>query len=453
MNAENNSKVFAILEKYLMGPMSVIASWRFVRAIMAAGMASIPFVIVGSMFLVLNVLPEAIPFLEEFFESTFFRVNDLYMVANKATMGILALYFSLVIGYEYTKIFVDEENLNMNPLNGSLLSMFAFFMTVPQIIFENGSMSLVEMMTDDVTIINGWEVVEDGLSRLGASGIFTAIIIGIISVQLYRLCIKRNWIVKMPEEVPEGVSRAFSALIPAFVVAIVIMMINGIFIVLGTDIFKVVEIPFSFVVNLTDTWLGIITIYFIIHALWIVGIHGANIISGLVTPIVLTNMQANIDGASIPFAGEFQNAFVVMGGSGATLGMCIFIAFLARSKQLRVLGKAALAPGIFNINEPLIFGLPIVYNPYLAIPFFLAPMVSASIGYWAIKLSIVKPIIAQMPWPSPIGVGAFVSTGGQIMAAIVAIICGIVAFLVWLPFIKMYDNQLVKQEQGEGSIM
>src|SRR5699024_9453699 len=115
---------------------------------------------------------------------------------------------------------------------------------------------------------------------------------------------------------------------------------------------------------------------------------GANIISGLVTPIVLTNMQANIDGASIPFAGEFENAFVVMGGSGATLGMCIFIAFLARSKQLRVLGKAALAPGIFNINEPLIFGLPIVYNPYLAIPFFLAPMVSASIGYWAIKLRV-----------------------------------------------------------------
>src|SRR5699024_10257342 len=121
MNAENNSKVFAILEKYLMGPMSVIAFWRCVRAIMAAGMSSIPFVIVGSMFLVLNVLPEAVPFLEEFFESTFFRVNDLYMVANKATMGILALYFSLVICYEYTKIFVDEENFNMNPLNGSVL--------------------------------------------------------------------------------------------------------------------------------------------------------------------------------------------------------------------------------------------------------------------------------------------------------------------------------------------
>ncbi|WP_330948812.1 PTS transporter subunit EIIC [Virgibacillus sp. MG-45] len=152
-------------------------------------------------------------------------------------------------------------------------------------------------------------------------------------------------------------------------------------------------------------------------------------------------------------AEEFQNSFVVMGGSGATLGLCIFIAFLAKSQQLRVLGKAALAPGIFNINEPLIFGLPIVYNPFLAIPFFLAPMISATIGYWAIKLTIVKPIIAQMPWPSPIGIGAFISTGGHFMAIIVAIICGIAAFLVWLPFIKMYDKKLVKQEHGEGSII
>lgn len=450
---ENENKVFAFLEKYLMGPMGKIASFRIVRAIMAAGMASIPFVIVGSMFLVLNVLPETFTFLEGFFDNTFFRISDLYMLANKTTMGILALYFGLVIGYEYTKIFAEEEELNLNPLNGALLSLFAFFMTVPQLVIENGKMTLVHLIDEDNTIVHGWEMVADGVSRLGATGIFTAIIMSVIAVQVYRLCVKQNWVIKMPEAVPEGVSRSFTALIPAFLVAFVVLLINGILVALGTDIFKIVGIPFGFVVNLTSSWVGILIIYFLISALWIVGIHGATIISGFLTPIVLTNLQSNIDGANIPFAGEFQNAFVYMGGSGATLGLCIFIAFLAKSKQLKVLGKAALAPGIFNINEPLIFGLPIVYNPFLAIPFFLAPMVSASIGYWSIKLKIIGPVIAHLPWPTPIGAGAFLSTGGDYLAIIVALVSAIAAFIVWLPFIKMYDSKLVKQEEGEEALI
>lgn len=450
---ENENKVFAFLEKYLMSPMGKIASFRIVRAIMAAGMASIPFVIVGSMFLVLNVLPDTFTFLENLFDNTFFRISDLYMLANKATMGLLALYFGLVIGYEYTKIYAEEEELNLNPLNGALLSLFAFFMTVPQLVIENGKMSLIHQIDENNTIVHGWEMIADGVSRLGATGIFTSIIMSIIAVQIYRLCVRQNWVIKMPEAVPEGVSRSFTALIPAFLVAFVVLLINGVLVAVGTDIFKIVAIPFGFVVNLTSSWLGILVIYFLISALWIVGIHGATIISGFLTPIVLTNLQSNINGANIPFAGEFQNAFVYIGGSGATLGLCIFIAFLAKSKQLKVLGKAALAPGIFNINEPLIFGLPIVYNPFLAIPFFLAPMVSASVGYWAIKLNVIGPVIAQLPWPTPIGAGAFLSTGGDYMAIILALISAFAAFIVWLPFIKMYDNKLFKQEKGEEALI
>jgi len=446
------SKAFAFLEKYLMGPMSKIASFRFVRSVMAAGMASIPFVIVGSLFLVLNVLPLSFPALEGFFNSTFYKVSDLYMLANKATMGIIALYFGLVIGYEYTKIIADEEGLNLNPLNGALLSMFALFMSLPMLVWENGQISLINQIDDSTKIISGWEVVDSGLNRLGSTGIFTAIIMAVIAVHIYRLCVKRNWVIKMPEQVPAGVMRAFTALIPAFLVALAVMLINGVLVAFGTDIFKVIAIPFSFVTEITNTWLGVMVIYFLVHALWLVGIHGANIVMGFITAIVLTNMQANIDGAVIPLAGEFNNAYVTIGGSGATLGLCLYIAFLAKSQQLRLIGKASIAPGIFNINEPIIFGLPIVYNPFLALPFFLAPMASASVAYFAIKLEIIKPVIAQAPWPTPVGLGAFISTGGDIKAAICAIVCAVVAFLIWLPFIKIYDNKLVKQEQtGESA--
>jgi cellobiose PTS system EIIC component len=451
MSSEN--KIFALFEKYLMGPMGKIASYRFVRAVMAAGMASIPFTIVGSMFLVLNVLPLTFTFLEGIFNETFFRISDLYMLAFKATMGILALYFTLVIGYEYTKMFAEEEDLNLNPLNGALLSMFAFFITIPELVLDQGRMSLVQQIDDNRKVISGWEMVDSGVGRLGTTGIFAGILIAVIAVQVYRLCVKRNWVIKMPEAVPEGVSRSFTALIPAFLVALVILVINGTLVVLGTDLFKVVAIPFSFVVNLTNSWLGIMVIYFLIHALWIVGIHGANIISAFLTPIVLSNMQANMDGANIPFAGEFQNSFVIIGGSGATLGMVIFIAFLAKSQQLKILGKASLAPGIFNINEPILFGLPVVYNPYLAIPFFLAPMASGTIAYWAIKLEFINPIIAQVPWPSPIGLGAFIGTAGDFLAVVVAVISSVVAFLIWLPFIKLYDKKLVEQENGGEAII
>ena len=384
---ENTNKGFQFLEKYLMGPMGKISQYRIVRAVMAAGMASIPFTIVGSMFLVLNILPQTMPFLEGFFNNTFFRISDLYMLANKATMGVLALYFCIVIGYEYTKIFADEEELNLNPLNGGLLSVFAFFMTLPELVLSDGKITLINEITEGTNIINGWNIGSDGVSRLGTTGIFTAIIMAVVAVQIYRFCVKHKLIIKMPESVPEGVSRSFTALIPAFLVAFVVLVINGAFIALGTDIFKVIAVPFKFVSNLTNSWLGIIVIYLLISALWIVGIHGANIIGAFLTPIILSNMQLNIQGANIPFAGEFQNSFVIMGGSGATLGLTIFIAFLARSEQLKVLGRAGIVPSIFNINEPIIFGLPIIYNPYLAIPFFLAPMVCASTAYWAIKFN------------------------------------------------------------------
>lgn len=446
---EGNNKFFSFLEKYLMGPMGKMSQFRIVRAVMAAGMASIPFTIVGSMFLVINILPDTFTGLKSFFEATFFKVSDLYMLANTCTMGILALYFGIVFGYEYTKIQAQEEKLEINPLNGALLSMFAFFLCLPELVLKGGTMKLVNSVTDSEKVINGFRM-GSTIDRLGTTGIFTAIIMAIIAVKLYALCVKRNWVIKMPETVPTGVSRSFTALIPAFVVTFVVLIINGLLVAVGTDIFKVIAVPFSFVTSLTNTWLGILVIYFFMQALWIVGIHGATIITSFLTPIVLSNMQANQAGAHIPFAGEFNNTFVTIGGSGATLGLVLFITFFARSEQLKVLGKAAIVPSFFNINEPIIFGMPLVYNPFLAIPFFIAPMVSATIGYFAFKLEWVKPIVAQVPWPTPVGFGGFIGTGGDVKAFVLAIICAIAAGLIYFPFIKFYDNKLYTEEQSRA---
>lgn len=445
------NKLFEFLEKYLMGPMGKVSTWRPVRAIVAAGMASIPFTIVGSAFLVLSVIPQAfnLQFIVDLWANSFDKIQALYLLAYKCTMGILSLYFAIVIGYEYTKIYVEEEGLNLNPLNGGLLAVFAYFLTIPELTYSKGVISAV---TGKATI-GGWTIGGDSLTRLSTSGMFTAILMSILAVQLYRLCVQKNWVIKMPEAVPEGVARSFTALIPGFVIAFVVLLINGIFILFGTDIYKVIAIPFAFVSHITNTWLGIVVIYLLVHALWIVGIHGANIVMGLVNPILLANMAQNVDGKFIAYAGEFTNSYVTIGGSGATLLLCFYIAFRAKSDQLRMLGKAAMGPAIFNINEPLIFGLPIVYNPMLTIPFILAPIVSASIGYWSVQLGLAGKAIAQTPWPTPIGIGAYVGSGGNIGAFVVALICALAAFVIWYPFIKMYDTKLYKEEMNGAEVI
>lgn len=442
------NKLFEFLEKYLMEPMGKVSTWRPVRAIVAAGMASIPFTIVGSAFLVLSVIPQAfnLQFIVDLWANSFDKIQALYLLAYKCTMGILSLYFAIVIGYEYTKIYVEEEGLNLNPLNGGLLAVFAYFLTIPELTYSKGMISAVT----GKTTIGGWTVGGDSLTRLSTSGMFTAILMSILAVQLYRLCVKKNWVIKMPEAVPEGVARSFTALIPGFVIAFAVLVINGIFILFGTDIYKVIAIPFAFVSHITNTWLGIVVIYLLVHALWIVGIHGANIVMGLVNPILLANMAQNVDGKFIAYAGEFTNSYVTIGGSGATLLLCFYIAFRAKSDQLRMLGKASMGPAIFNINEPLIFGLPIVYNPMLTIPFILAPIVSASIGYWSVQLGLAGKAIAQTPWPTPIGIGAYVGSGGNIGAFVVALICALAAFVIWYPFIKMYDTKLYKEEMNSA---
>ncbi|HAV52602.1 MAG TPA: PTS cellobiose transporter subunit IIC, partial [Leuconostoc mesenteroides] len=297
-----NGPMFNFLQKVLLKPMTKVSQYRIVRAIMAAGMASIPFTIVGSMILVLNILPTVFPFLNDFFDATFFKFSDLYMIANTATMGILAMYFSLAIGFELTRIIQTEDKLKVAPLNGAFLSLFAFFMCLPELVLKGGKIVLLNTISKDETVINGFRMTST-IDRVGTSGIFTAIIMAILAVWLYSFCVKHNWTIKMPDAVPEGVSRSFTALIPTFVIAFVVLGINGSLVLLGTDIFKMIAIPFSFVTSMTSTWLGIMVIEFLIHALWIVGIHGANIISAFITPIFLANMVANSNGANIPFAG------------------------------------------------------------------------------------------------------------------------------------------------------
>ncbi|MCP0886111.1 PTS cellobiose transporter subunit IIC [Ligilactobacillus sp. WILCCON 0076] len=429
------------------------ASTRFVRAIMDAGYSVIPFSIIGAVFLILEILPQVITFnwFAVFYADTLGRFTNLFQVVYNSTMGILALIFAGTFTYSYTKIYRDEEHLNLNPLNGMLMFLMAMFITVPQLVWKSGNIQVVQSLSKTNIIGGGYAVSASGITRIAAVGIFTGLVVGWITVQVYRFTIKHNWSIKMPDSVPAGVANSFSSLIPGFCVAIVVAFLDLILIVAGTDIFKILYIPFSFISNVANTWWGFLIIIFLIHFLWWFGIHGATIISSFYTPIVLANLAANVKGASYFFAGDPMNAFVIIGGSGATFGMAMWLAFRAKSVQLKEIGKVELVPAIFNINEPILFGLPIVYNVQLLIPFICAPLASGIVGYLAIATHLVPKIRVQQPWPTPIGLSGLFATASW-KGGLLSIVCALVAFAVWYPFIKHYDNTLLKQEQQQEEV-
>lgn len=430
-----------------MGPMTKVASLKMVRSITSAGQSTIAITIVGSVFLIISALPQAFSGLEGIWAASFDHIEDLYMLAYYASVSAISIYFLIGVTYEYARILNEEDDIEIQPINAVMISIFAFLILVPQLEIVDGVISLV---TDaDSAILSGIEIGTGTLARFGASSLFVTFIVSFYAVRIYAFCVQKHIVIKLPDVVPSGVANSFTSLIPVAFVAIVTMLIQGIFQLFGTNIFDIVSIPFGFVVNIVDTLPGMLVIIFLIHALWSVGVHGANIISSLLSAIQLSNMAENALGGHYLYAGEFLNSFIVAGGSGATLGLTILMLVFAKSEQLKAVGKAEIACAIFNINEPLLFGLPIVYNPSMIIPFILAPMAAGAATWIEFQLGLFPPITIYAPWCAPSPLCAFISTGGSVGAIIGSCINIVVATLVYLPFFKRYDAKLYAEEQAK----
>ncbi|AYC73298.1 PTS cellobiose transporter subunit IIC [Lactiplantibacillus plantarum] len=444
------NKFFGFLEKRLLPPLNKVANTKVVRGIMNASLAAVPFTIVASIFLILNNLPTIFPFAATFFQNTLLRFSAFYSIGNTMALGTIAVYYSLAIGYYYIEEYRKAGEEKLNAFTGSVLSLFAFLMTIPSIIWKNGAaVGVSTKVVENTGSVNGLALANGWITRFGGVGIFISIIMGILAVQVYRFCVNRDLTIKMPEGVPAGVSRSFASLIPVVLVAFIVIIIVSILGFLGTDIHALLSVPFGFVKYLTGSWLGMVIILLLIHLLWIVGVHGTAIIkNSFINPILLVALTENINGSHNIFAGDFINMWVFLGGAGGTLGLALLMNFAAKSKQLKILGHTAIIPSIFNINEPIIFGAPIVYNPYLIIPFLVNPIVSASLAYFAIKIGIVGVVNTAIAWVLPVGVGAWLGTGGNIPAVILAFINLAISIAIYYPFFRMYDQKLLAEEKN-----
>lgn len=395
---------------------------------------SMPLMIVGSVFLLLANFPY-MPFADWLVE---IGVTSILNQAYGATFNIMSMVAVVGIAYQYVK------REGYEPLSAGVVALACFILLQPSsLIGEDGSII-------SSIIIKDWTA---------GKGMICAILVGIITGSVYCWFMKRKITIKMPAGVPEGVSNSFIALIPAAVIISATTIVYAIFeLGLGVTfvewIYQMIQTPLQ---GITDSLGGVIVMAFLIPFLWWFGVHGSTIVSGIMGPILQANAldnQAIIDkGLDLNAANgghivtqQFLDQFITVTGAGLTIGLVIYLFFFAKSAQCKGIGKLGLGPGIFNINEPVLFGTPIVLNPLMAIPFMCMPVIAGVIQYFAISTGLCPMYGAlQVPWTTPPIISGFLVGGWK--TAILQTFILIISFFVYYPFIRKVDKMAYQNEQ------
>ncbi|MDT2781600.1 PTS transporter subunit EIIC [Vagococcus fluvialis] len=397
---------------------------------------TLPLLMVGSIFLLISSFP---------YQPVVDLINNLgwmeaFNQVSGATFNISAIVAVVGIAYSYAK------NENVEPLSAGFLGFVCFLITLR---------SNVESESGDIVsnIINK--------TWTAGQGMIGAIIIGLIVGYVYSLFINKGITIKMPDSVPSNVSSSFAALVPGAVLiagsAIIFQIFNSFDITFIEFIYKAIQAPMQ---GVTDSLFGIILYCTIATIFWWFGVHGGSIVTGIMGPLLLSNLTANqaivdsgqaltVSNGAYIVTDQFTAIFINLTGTGTTLGLVIFMAFLAKSKQLKELGKLSFIPSIFNINEPVIFGTPIVMNPFLFIPFVLTPTVVGILMYGSIYFGLVPPFSGvTVPWTTPAIISGFL-LGGWRMALAQVVILGI-SCVMYFPFIRKVDKMnLIAEAEAE----
>ena len=292
-------------------------------------------------------------------------------------------------------------------------------------------------------------------SYTGATGLFTGLIVAIVGMELYNMFRKNDALkIKMPEQVPPGVARAFEVLIPTCLTAIVVGAV-GLVCQLATGaelnalIYNIIQKPLQNIIG--NNLVAVCIMYVIIMLFWCVGIHGNNMVAAVKEPIFRPLLYANTAAYTahheIPYVMNLTmiQMFAEFGGSGVTIGLVIAILIFSKREDNRTIAGISIVPGLFNINETMTFGIPLVLNPILDIPFILAPVVTVIIGYILVSSGFCPKIVLEVPWTMPPVLFGFVATGGKPMGAVAQLIVLAVSVLVYIPFLIAYEKFQAKQ--------
>lgn len=436
------SKFTDVLENKVMPVAGRIAGQRHLQALRDGLILTMPLIIVGSIFLILGFLP--IPGYEEFMANTFgdaWLTKLLYPVG--ATFDIMALIAGFGIAYRLA------EKYNVEPLSAGAISVSAFLLATP---FE---VSFLAEGASEAVMVGG----AIPAALMGSKGLFVAMLIAMLSTEIYRYIIQKNIVFRLPDGVPPAVSKSFVALIPGAIVIFVVWILR--ILVENTDFGSLHNIVGELLGKplgvLGGSLIGSLVAVFLVQLLWSCGLHGASIVGGVMGPIWLAATDANrlafqngSDELPNIFTAQFFDLFVYIGGSGATFALVVMMLLRARSQQMKQLGRLAFGPGLFNINEPITFGMPIVMNPLMIVPFILAPLTIVITTYIAMSTGLVaRPAGIAVPWTMPPIIGGYLATGGKISGALLQLFNFCVTFAIYYPFFRMWDRQKYAEEQGK----
>lgn len=414
-------KLTELIEEKLVPPLTKFARLKYLQILQKTFVSIMSLLLIGSLFLLVAQLP--IKAWQEFLGE---HMIGLLTRASGVGTQVLALYVVVATAYYAIDFYNnrDDRGDKLDPIPPVLLTIASFLL-----LYENP-------VIEKATYIN--------VGLLGAKAVFTAMIVSLVTVEIYRFFIKKKLVIKMPEGVPPMIMGAFMALIPSAVAIIFWWIIRWI---LNIDVLNLVSSIFTPLISVGDSVFGVTVNTFFNRALWFVGIHGGNVVGSVVDPLLRSMDAANLAAAQ---AGEvlphiasytFMDQYAWVGL--APFALCLIT---SKSKHLKAIGLLALPAALFNIGEPLNFGVPIVLNPILMIPSILAFVVIGTLSYAGAAMGFLPVPYLAIPWTVPAPIKAFLGTNANFVAFAWVLVCWIIMFAIFYPFVKSLDRHHLNEE-------
>ena len=411
---------------------NAIGQQRHLQAVRNGLISILPLTIIGSFFVILLNVPIA------GYAEMIAPYSAALDIPFRYTVGIMALYSAFTIGSFLGKSY------KLDGVTSGFLSMLATILMIVPI-------NLKEGIDTAGNAVNAGRYIP--IAPLSSQGLFGAIVASLLAVEIYRFTKERKLEIKMPDGVPPVVSSSFAALLPTLFIVLVFLIPRHFFDFDLNGVLTVLISPLKTFLTGNNLLGGVLT-QFMICLFWAMGIHGHAVLGPIIRPFwdqaIIENadlFQGGMSAFQLPniFTEQFYQWYAQMGGTGATLALC-FLFLFSKSSYLKQLGKLSILPGIFNINEPLIFGAPIVMNPLLAVPFILVPIVNTILIYIVTILGWMPRMMVKPPFTLPAPFGALVTSNWNIVAFIMVFVCFIASLAIYYPFFKLFEKNQLKQE-------
>ncbi len=404
-----------LMQKHVVPGLTALSENTYLSAIRAGMVSIVPLTIIGGLFLIVAYLPVT------GWEGVVEPYLKLLEVPVTATFGVLALFACFAVAYDLGKRLKQEAVVSASVATAVFL--------------------LIQVRLEDAAL---------DMDNLGSQGLFTAILVALVCVRVQKLLADWNLVIRLPSSVPPIVYESFLSLVPLFVLMLAAWVVRF---VLGVDVNQLVQWLFQPLVFALNTLPGILVYAFMVTLLWSVGINGDNAMDAIVAPIFLNYLAANVtamtNGEPLPYvtAYGFFTAFVNVGGTGATLALAL-IMLNSREPGFRKVSRLSLPTQVFQINEPIFFGFPIVLNPVFMVPYILNALMLTLCTYLLMDVGLISRPFVNVPWTTPPVIGHYLVTGGDWRAAVWGVVSIFLAMAVYYPFAKAAERQRLLAEAG-----